>query len=206
MDMIILGLLMLKRLTVYEIRSIIGKNFREICSDSMGSIQAAIKKLLVAQMITYTEYVEKSVNKKRYSITGKGREAFSRWVGTPADLSDTKNMEIGKLLFMGFVPAEKRLPLIDEMIGKLEKELSFLQGVQYSVEWPAEREQVIDYWDNDHEYREGIQKALQNIDMTENAISIGGFQLLSLEYGIDCMKFNIEWFKKLRKKAEEMGL
>lgn len=46
MDKIILGLLMLKKLTIYELRSIIEMNFTSMCSNSMGSIQAAIKSCL----------------------------------------------------------------------------------------------------------------------------------------------------------------
>lgn len=204
MDKIILGILMLQRLTVYEIRGIIKKNFQSMCSDSLGSIQAAIKKLLAAGMITCTEYVEKSVNKKRYSITDTGREEFSDWLQAPADLTNGKNMELGKLLFMGLVPDEKRLPLVEEMIVNLEKELSFLLGVQSSVN-EAGKVQAVDYWSRDPEYCAGIHKATQNADMMENATGIGYFQLVTLQYGIDNLQFNIEWLKALRMKLEKVG-
>ena len=201
MDNIILGLLMLKRLTVYEIRNIIGKNFKPMCSDSMGSIQAAIKKLLAAQMVTYSEYVEKSVNKKRYSITDRGREAFMSWVGTPADLSNGKNRELGKLLFMGLVPAEKRPGLIGEIIRLLESELSFLLDVQASVDCGA-KDETLEYWNSDHEYYSGIQKATENPDIAENIDCIGYYQLITLQYGIDNFKFNIDWLKRLLERME----
>lgn len=199
MDKIILCILMLQRLTVYEIRGIIKKNFTSMCSDSMGSIQAAIKKLLAAGMVTCSEYVEKSVNKKRYSITNAGRKALTDWLQTPADLADGKNMELGKLLFMGLVPAEKRLPLVDEMIAGLEKELSFLLDVQDSVAENG-KVQAVDYWSQDPEYCAGIQKATQNPDMMENANGIGFFQIMTLQYGISNLQFNIEWLKALRVK------
>lgn len=199
MDKIILGILMLQRLTVYEIRGIIKKNFQPMCSDSLGSIQAAIKKLLAAGMVTCSEYVEKSVNKKRYSIADTGREMLMNWLQTPADLADGKNMELGKLLFMGLVPDEKRLPLVEEMIMNLEKELSFLLGVQESVN-EAGKVQAVDYWSRDPEYCEGIRKATQNPDMMENANGIGYFQVITLQYGIDNLQFNIEWLKALRLK------
>jgi len=38
MDKLILGLLMMSRLTVYEMRTSIRENFKEICSDSLGAI------------------------------------------------------------------------------------------------------------------------------------------------------------------------
>ena len=204
MDKIILGLLILKRLTVYEIRTIIKKNFQPMCSDSLGSIQAAVKKLLAAQMLTCSEYVEKGINKKRYSITNMGRKALLDWLQIPADLADSKNMELGKLLFMGLVPAGKRSALMDEMIARLETELAFLLGVRATVDAKeaatTEIGEVLGYWKNDKEYYEGIQNATQNPDMTENLNDIEYFQIATLQYGIDSLKFHIKWLKTLKKK------
>lgn len=45
MDKIILGILMLHRMTAYELRNIIRNNFKSMCSDSLGSIQAASQKI-----------------------------------------------------------------------------------------------------------------------------------------------------------------
>ncbi|MCL2013234.1 MAG: PadR family transcriptional regulator [Cystobacterineae bacterium] len=207
MDKIILGLLMLKRLTVYEIRNIIRQNFKDICSDSLGSIQAAIKKLLAAQMLTCSEYVEKSVNKKQYSITDRGRGAFSEWIQSPALLAGGKNMELGKLLFMGLVPAEKCLLLVDEMIASLEKKLSFLLEVQAvaKVEGKANKERVIAYLREDSEYDTGIQQATQNADLGENINRIGYFQFATLQYGIASLTFHIQWLQTLKEKMGPGG-
>lgn len=47
MDKIILSILILKRLTAYEIRNIIRQNYSSMCSDSLGSIQVALKNCLL---------------------------------------------------------------------------------------------------------------------------------------------------------------
>jgi len=202
MDKLILGLLMLKRLTVYEIRGIIRKNFGPVCSDSLGSIQAAIKKLLAAQMVTCSEYVEKSVNKKQYSITDHGREEFLAWLEIPADMSNSKNMEFGKLLFMGLMPSDKRPALIDEIIALLEKELSGLLALQSSIRLADGIRQAVASWEDDPEYRLGIEKVTQNPDIAENAKDIGDFEMLALQYSIDFTSFQIGWFNSLREKIK----
>ena len=51
-------------MTAYELRNVIRNNFKSMCSDSLGSIQAALKKLLMLEMVTFEELVEKGVNKK----------------------------------------------------------------------------------------------------------------------------------------------
>ena len=200
MNKLILGLLMLKRLTVYEIRAIIKKNYQDMCSDSLGSIQAAMKKLLAARMVTCAEYVEKGVNKKRYSITDKVRGELMEWLQTPADMAGSKNMELGKFLFMGLVPAEKRLGLIDGIIVNLEAELSGLRGLWDAVQAQG-REGVgraLEEWAGDPEYLEGILNATRNRDALESASGIGTFQAYTLRYGVDNLQFNVDWFRALR--------
>lgn len=188
MEKLILGLLMLKKFTVYEIRAAIRLNFQAMCSDSLGSIQAAIKRLLEGGMITFSEYVEKSVNKKQYSITDKGRAALMEWLQTPANISGSKNMELGKLLFMGMLPAEERSALIDGMVAKLEQDLNELLAVQSAVPNNL-KESWLEFWKTDLEYYGDVSKQLE---------AIAAFEEVTLQYGIDIAKFNIEWFRKLK--------
>ena len=202
-DKLILGLLMIKRHTIYEIKAYIGQYFLSMCSDSLGSIRAAVKKLRAQQVVTCREYVERNVKKKEYSITDKGRNVFLKWVHTSADLSSPKNMELAKFLFMGFVTKEKRLLLLDEIIGTLENKLSKLLQLQASVHLAEEKSKVLDYWKNDHEYSKGIQMATLNSDITQAADDIGDYKMLCLQYEIDMTKFQLEWFLKLRDKGAD---
>ena len=58
MDNIILGLLILESRTIYRLRERIKKGMDLMYSSSMGSIQAAIKRLLDRGYISYSERVE----------------------------------------------------------------------------------------------------------------------------------------------------
>ena len=130
MDKIILGILMLHRMTAYELRNVIRNNFKSMCSDSLGSIQAALKKLLMLEMVTFEELVEKGVNKKRYSITDIGQKTLIEWIRVPIDISKTKNLDIGKLLFMGYISKNEQKNLIDKIIHSLEKEYTSLKKIK----------------------------------------------------------------------------
>jgi len=205
MDKIVLGLLMLQRLTLYEIRATFKLNFWAICSDSTGSIQAAIKKLLAAEMITFTEYVEKSVNKKRYAITQKGRDAFLAWVKTPANLAGPSGIELGKLLFMGLIPQHLRAALIDEIIADTEREIALHLELQDAINGNSMDDvqgAFFAMWAQDPEYHQGIRDATQSDDDAKNIKDIAYFQKLALKYGIGEMQFIVQWFKKLKKDLE----
>ena len=49
MDKLILGLLMIKHFTVYEIRQVMRQNFSSMCSDSLGKYPSSLKKTVPAR-------------------------------------------------------------------------------------------------------------------------------------------------------------
>lgn len=198
MDKIILGILMLRRMTTYEIRNVIKNNFKSICSDSLGSIQIALKKLFELGMVTCEELVEKGVNKKRYSITDIGQETLMEWLKVPIDTSKTKNMDFGKILFMGYVPKENQKELIDKIIVSLEEEYVSLKAVKDSINAEKERAEFEKYLLTDIEYQDRISGLNESNNISQNINEISKFTLATLDYGIDMAAFNIAWFKKLK--------
>ena len=200
MDKIILGILMLHRMTAYELRNFIKNNFKSMYSDSLGSIQAALKKLFELEMVTFEELVEKGVNKKRYSITETGREALIEWIKIPINTSKTKNYDFGKLFFMGYVSKKDQKTLIDKIILSLEEEYEALKKLKESIDVDEESEEIRNYLFADIEYKERIKNLDKGKELIENIKEISKFTLATLDYGIDVTAFNIEWFKKLKKR------
>lgn len=199
MDKIILGLLMIKQLTIYELRSIIETNFTSMCSNSMGSIQAAIKKLLELEMIVYEEFVENSVNKKFYTLTDAGRTSFLDWVQTAMLAGKMKDMELSKLFFMGFVPQQKRLALIESHLTELKKEREQLESIQGQDE-NAGKLEYLAYIEKNPAQKKHLMLATGQSDVQNGADDIINFELLTLQLGIDRINFEIDWFAKLRDK------
>ena len=112
MDNIILGLLLLCDRTIYQLRERVEKGLNLMYSSSMGSIQAAIKKLLSSGFITFEEIVDNGKYKKIYSITESGRAHFYEWVNSPIEFQGGKNPELAKVYFMGFAQKENRIKSI----------------------------------------------------------------------------------------------
>lgn len=201
MDKIILGLLMIKHLTIYEIRNIIKANLQSMCSDSMGSIQAAIKKLLANDMIIFNEFVENCVNKKVYSITPKGREYFSEWVCTPMSTSKMKNMELSKLFFMGLAPKDKRIELIDASVLEMKEDLAYLKTIQSAI---GDTNLKIDAYVADVKSDKEMYKSLLNSSkcssIEESVKDVSLYNKLTLKLGIDMSEFQISWYENLKDK------
>ncbi|EHI56507.1 hypothetical protein HMPREF9333_00369 [Johnsonella ignava ATCC 51276] len=200
MDKIILGILMLHRMTAYEIKNVIKNSFKSMCSDSLGSIQVALKRLFEMEMVIFEEVVENGVNKKRYAITEVGQAELLEWLKIPIDNSKTKNVDLAKLLFMGYVSKKEQEILIDKVILSLEEEYkSFLQ-LRESIDISAEQLQIEEYLNLDKQYQERMKSLYNENNLSSKIKEISKFTLAALDYGIDNMEFNIEWFKKLKKK------
>jgi hypothetical protein len=200
MDKIILGILMLRRMTAYELRNTIRDNFKSMCSDSLGSIQVTLKKLLSLKMVTFEELVEKGINKKRYAITDIGEKVLMEWIKIPIDISKTKNIDMGKLLFMGYIPKNEQKNLINKIILSLEEEYSELKNLKESINFENERLAIENYLLTDTEYQERIKNLNKKNNVSKNIKEISKFTLATLDYGIDVVDFNIKWFKKLKTK------
>ncbi|WP_276980777.1 PadR family transcriptional regulator [Johnsonella ignava] len=200
MDKIILGILMLHRMTAYEIKNVIKNSFKSMCSDSLGSIQVALKRLFEMEMVIFEEVVENGVNKKRYAITEVGQAELLEWLKIPIDNSKTKNVDLAKLLFMGYVSKKEQEILIDKVILSLEEEYrSFLQ-LRESIDISAEQLQIEEYLNLDKQYQERMKSLYNENNLSNKIKEISKFTLAALDYGIDNVEFNIEWFKKLKKK------
>ncbi|MGL5675094.1 MAG: hypothetical protein ACRDDX_01620 [Cellulosilyticaceae bacterium] len=206
MDKLILGLLILKNFTIYDLQKTIGTIFNDLCSNSTGSIQAAIKKLLQHEMIGFTQYEENSRLKKEYFITPKGIENFGTWVNEPMDTSITNQLQFGKIHFMGLAKKENRLSLVENYIGQLEEELGFLLALEQSIDIEqniaSAKAQIEAY----PEKIFAIQALSGQDDFDASMRDVAMFTMVSLDHGISQTKHELEWFKGLKHKLETGAL
>ena len=193
MDIILLGLLMIQNCTIYEMKKVIEIHLTNVSSNSIGSIQAAIKKLLSKNLICFNEYVENNVNKKTYEITDTGKEYFISSISEPM-LYKEKSMELSKFFFMGFVEKSKQVALVESYLKELEKELSTLEQIKIIAESQATF---------DENYLLRLQKKGNPAGLTLADIKeIAFFQCALLELSIDKIKCEIKWFEDFKQKLQ----
>ena len=90
--------------------------------------------------------------------------------------------------------------MIDKVILSLEEEYrSFLQ-LRESIDINAGQLQIEEYLNLDKQYQERMKSLYNENNLSNKIKEISKFTLAALDYGIDNMEFNIEWFKRLRKK------
>ena len=172
MENIILGLLLLQPRSIYQLRKRIEQGLNLMYSCSMGSIQAAVKKLLGKRYIIVSDVSSEGRAVKTYSITEQGRAYFSKWVNSPLENDFGKNRELAKIYFMGFSDKANRVSVVEKYIEDLNTTYQKLDFIC------TEGDRLISREYND----------------------ILFFQLQSAKYGRDCVRFNIEWYKNFLKE------
>lgn len=176
MENVVLGLLIIQSLTLYEMNQGFKQGLSMIYSASFGSMQTALKNLLAGGMVTFEERVDHGRNKKVFSITATGREAFFQWMAAETPLNKLEVVGLAKVYFLGLIPdVEQRKKIVTEILNKLllmEDHLS------------------------------GMNDTLKTLRVPEAQQEIFMYQIKTLDYGRGAHAFAREWFKHLLEDLE----
>lgn len=205
MEFIILGLLLFKPMTVYEIRMYIQRNLTTICSDSLGSIQIAIKKLLNKGYIVTNEYVERGLTKKRHSITNLGVNHYKEWVGSPINIAKMTNMEESKFYFLGTASKEKRISCLKSYITSLKDQQSKLNAIK---EFTKASEEIairtnLERISSETQISDNLAVVSEEKDLKAIFRNTYAYQIYLLEYGLNRTKADIAFYEKILKLEME---
>jgi len=176
MDYVILGFLLLKSLSQYDIQQLLAKKPSPFYSSSLGSIQASLKKLERIGYITITRTRENNRSKNLYSINQSGKDGFTDWF--LADINPQKfDAETStKLFFLGLLPAGDRALVVGRIIAFLEASLDEL----------AEAQEFYRQKQVPPEFQE-----------------IAKYQFKTLDLGLNHVQQNLIWFQNLLNEMEE---
>jgi len=204
---IILSLILLKPMTIYEMRAYIQQNISTVCSDSLGSMQAAIKKLIEKGYVIVTEYVENNTIKKRYSVTSEGVKYYKGWVGTPINIQKMKSMEEGKFFFLGIAPGEKRVAFLKAYISDLEEEQKKLLAIKDYVDKTQDTVITLNTKRiKDDPVLAGNLLEVSGEKTIEAAVTnIDNYQLYMLEYGLEKIQADLNFYNKILKRELKGG-
>ena len=183
MEYLILGLLLLAPMTGYELQRFIKQNLALICSSSAGSVQTALAKLEKEGRVAAAEAMEGRRRKKTYTITPAGRQAFEGWVAQPMQAGRAKNMELGRLFFLGLAAPGRRAEAIRDYLRQIDEVRAVLCAI-----------------------RERFGRAQAGeLPAGQNWAEVFRFQGYTIEYGIAAAEFERQWYGRLLEELEGEG-
>ena len=189
---------MIRGMSVYDLKTLIRKNLSAMCSASAGSIYTALKKLLEKEYIGEESLEGDSRDKKMYYITKLGREEFLQWINEPMNAGKTKNIELAKLFYGGIRKEEEQIVGLKSFVKSMKEELQMLQrirGVQGNLDSTSIKS-MQKFLYEDHFNSEGIKALNEQTVSSEMIERIYRNQMLTLDYGIASIEFQISWYEK----------
>ena len=143
---IMLGFLMEKSLTGYDLKQWFSRSFIFFSGVSYGSIYPALKKMEKDGLITSKlEMQEGAPNKKICTITDKGREKFHDSMRSPLPFDKYKNSFMARLFFFAHLEPDERESAADEYLVQLEETRAELLSHRRDVEENADEFQLACY-------------------------------------------------------------
>jgi len=136
---IILGFLMKKSMTGYELKNAFSVSFSFFSGISFGSIYPALKKMEQQELISMQLEIQANApNKKIYSITEEGKKELHSLLKAPLQPERTKNSFLSRLFFFSYLEAEDRVELSEQYLESIREEQKQLECARPQIEKTAD--------------------------------------------------------------------
>lgn len=143
---ILLGSLFDKSLSGYDLKKIFSFSFAFFSGLSYGSIYPALKKLEQEGLITMKlEIQENAPNRKVYTITEAGKQAFLDSLKSPFGLERYKDALLMRMFFFEHLSKQERLDAAGDYLNQVKSVATQLEAVRPEVEANADRYQLLCY-------------------------------------------------------------
>lgn len=125
-DRIVLGFLMEKDMTGYDVKQTMKNSTNFFFNTSFGNIYPTLKKLEASGFATSTETIRNGKLNKVYSITEEGKQAFLQWLGTDSKIAMIRDEALCRAYFFSHLENDRIESLITSYLDKLDNEIETL--------------------------------------------------------------------------------
>ena len=129
-DKIVLGFLMEKDMTGYEIKKTMENSTNFFFNTSYGNIYPTLKKLEDAGSLESREEVRNGKLNKLYSITEKGKKIFMEWLGSNSDIAMIRDEALCRVFFFAHLDDEKIKKELESYLDRLDVEIDKLKKLR----------------------------------------------------------------------------
>jgi len=141
---ILLGFLMKKSMTGYELKNAFSISFSFFSGISYGSIYPALKKMeQLGDISVKIKVQEKAPNRKICTITEKGKKRFQEALTAPLPLERLKNPFLSRLFFSSRLSTMERMDLATRYLQDISDKQEQLEAFQQQIEKTADPFQLL---------------------------------------------------------------
>lgn len=174
----LLGLLNASPMSGYDLNKVFETTIQHFWTTDQSQIYRTLYKLEGEGKVRVETIIqEDNPNKKVYHITAAGVTYLREWLTKPLPGTPIREAWLGQLFFSHQMDNATVIKVLERYIAETEERLAALEALQ--MMFPS------------GEARRQISRSHQ-------------FQLMTLDYGLEAHRFNIEWLKKAIGEVEGM--
>lgn len=175
---VILGLLLLRPASLYDLVKQFEASVSLFYSASSGSIRRALETLLTRGLIEVDEVEAGARGRKTYRVTDAGDAEFRAWMHGPVTGPDAEGAALPRLFFLGLLdPAER-----DEVLARLTARVA-----------------------QDVARLEALDAQLDAQQVPDELRDVFTYQRATLDYGLASGRFALDWFRRYAADHEAAG-
>lgn len=129
-DRIVLGFLMEKSMTGYEIKKNMEQSTSFFFNTSFGNIYPTLKKLEEGGHVTGSEEVINGKLNKSYTITESGRYLFMEWLENHSEIGMIRDEALCRIFFFSHLDRDKKEKELVSYIARLSKQIEVLKSIK----------------------------------------------------------------------------
>ncbi|MER7116756.1 PadR family transcriptional regulator [Saccharomonospora azurea] len=126
----ILGLLLLRPMSLYEVHAQFAAGLSHIYAASYGSIHRSLKQLLSQGDLACADEPASARNRRRYVVTDQGRRTWLAWMKEPASTENAEVAALARVFLLGLVDDRPtRLSVLASLRARALAEHEALLGI-----------------------------------------------------------------------------
>lgn len=129
-DRIVLGFLMERDMTGYDIKKTMETSTNFFFNSSYGNIYPTLKKLEEAGLLSSFEEVKKGKLNKIYSITKEGKKEFMKWLSLNSDIAMIRDEALCRVFFFEHLKDEKIKEGLNLYVKRIDDEIEKLKNLR----------------------------------------------------------------------------
>ena len=173
---LLLGLLNASPMSGYDLNKVFATTIQHFWTTDQSQIYRTLYKLEEEEKVQVETIIqEDNPNKKVYHITESGKVDLHNWLVQPLASPPVREAWLGQLFFSYQLDNATVIQVLESYVAEVEQHLRALEALQ--AVFPS------------REARAHIGREYQ-------------FQLLTLDYGLDVQRFQMEWFKRAIKEIQ----
>lgn len=163
---VILGLLLLRPMSLYDLVRAFSAGVSLFYSASAGSIKRALDDLVARGLVDVDEVRPGTRGRKVHRVNAAGRRAFEAWMRSELTEPDAERAALSRLYFLGLLDAAERPGVVERIQRRSQADLARL---------------------------EDLGREIDGVEVPEEMAEVARFQRLALEWGIASYRSTRAW-------------